>query len=252
MPDPYPITLAGIRMDDTPDVDGVRWRVFSVDGWDSAAVRIDAGDRTGRHGGYGSSPLWAARTLVVSGRAHCPDMATAFRVREIVAAQLSCMSPESLVVHESVPKSLTVVCGGQPRSSVPIDAPPYRVTWQVTLRADDPFKRVLTPTVTPLAAGSTVTIPSAGTAAADLLVKVTSAGTVTLSAGGQTLRTGSLPVGAVIDTARATVETGAGVDLFQSAPVIPGSQFPSLPKGGGPVTQAGTAALLVTHFDTFA
>jgi hypothetical protein len=249
MPDPYPITLAGIRMDDTPDADGVRWRVFSVDGWDSAAVRIDTGDRTGRHGGYGSAPLWAARTLVVSGRAHCPDMATAFRVREVVAARLSCMTPESLVVHESVPKSLTVVCGGQPRSSSPIDAPPYRVTWQVTLRADDPFKRVLTPTVTPLGAHSSAFIASAGTVAADLLVTVTTAGAVALSAGGQTFYASALPVGAVIDTGAGTVRSAAGDDLFATVGAF--SDWPALPPVGGTVAQAGTAGLSIVHHDTF-
>src|SRR5574337_173110 len=173
MADPWPITLAGVLMDDTPDADGVRWARSSVEGWDAAPVRADSDDRTGMHGGYSSAPLWSARDLTVTGRAHCPDMAAAFVAREKVAAVLSCMTPGVLVFHEAVPKGLQVVCAGRPRAAAPLDSPPYRVTWQVQLRAVDPFKRALTPTVTALAASSSVAISQAGKAAADLRVTVT-------------------------------------------------------------------------------
>lgn len=250
MADRWPLSIDGLLMDDTPDAEGVRWRVNGVDGWDSPPVRTDDEDRTGQHGGYGSPRLYGARLLTVNGRAHCPDMAAAFRVRDRLHGLLGMDGPVVLEVLETPAKQLAVVAGGPPRSSWPREGGLNRVVWQLPLLAHDPFKRATTSTTTPLAAASSVTIPQAGTATADLTITVTSPGTVVLSAGGLALTTSALPAGAVIDTAACTIESASGADLF--ATVAAGSQWPALPKGGGVVAQAGTAALSVTHFDTYA
>jgi hypothetical protein len=227
---------------------GGRAYLTSFDGWQTRVVERDRSKRTGRHGSSSTSGLDSSREMTLKGVIVYADEVAADVERERLQAILDLGAGRLVVTDSAGTRWIDVTLDeaeAEPRAIVYTD-------YSFVVTADDPFKRVLTPTTTPLAAGSTVTIPSAGTAAADLLVTVTTAGTVTLSAGGQTLRTGPLPVGAVIDTARATVESAAGVDLFSSAPVVPGSQFPSLPKGGGPVTQAGTAALLVTHYDTYA
>ena len=249
MADLVPVTFAGILMDGaTPDDEGVIWGVQSpIDGWDAAPVRVSDEDQTGRHGTFGPARLYGARPLVLSGDAQSPDLATAFRVRDRVAAYFG---SGSLVVREPVPKSLEVVQGGIARSSEPMNRAPFWIDWQVSLVARDPFKRALSSTTIAVPAGATVAIPSDGTAAADLRATVTSAGTVQLTAGGLTLTTSSLPVGAVIDTASCTVTGPDGADLYGA--VAHASQWPALPAGGGPVKQAGTAALDITYRDTYA
>lgn len=127
---------------------------------------------------------------------------------------------------------------------------PLYLAGTATLVADSPLIQAVTPVTTPVPAGSTVSVESPGTEAADLRVTVTSAGTVKLTAGGLTLTTTALPVGAVIDTGARTVTSSAGVDLWGTVATF--AQWPALPRGGGPIEQAGTAGLSIQHFDTYA
>ena len=255
MADRWPVTLAGVRMDDTPDDDGVRWRITRpgggdpLEGWDSPPVREDESEITGRDGGAGSEPLYGARLLTLWGRAHCPTIEVAFLVRDRLQSMPPLRGSTSLTVHEPVPKQL-IVRRGATRSTWPTGSAPYRVTFQIPLTARNPFKLGLTLRTLNVGAGATVTAEHLGTAAADLRATVTSAGTVQLTAGGLTLTTSSLPVGAVIDTASCTVTGPTGTDLYTA--VAAGAQWPALPAGGGPVTQAGAANLDVTYFDTYA
>lgn len=250
MADVWPVTLCGILMDGTtPDTEGVRWARAELNGWDSAPVLIADDDLTGRHGGYGPSRLYGARVLSLSGMAYCPNMATAERVRDRLHTMPGPSASGDLIVHMAVPKSLEVVMGGEPRSSWPLDLPKPWVRFTVPLVALDPFKRATTARTVTVGSGGSVSATSLGTAASDMVVTVTSAGTVQLSAGGLTLRTSSLPVGAVIDTGAATVVDGSGADLFGSVLV---AQFPAVPAGGGSISQAGTAGLSITYHDAYA
>lgn len=252
MADVWPVELCGILMDSvTPDSDGVRWARNSLTGWDSPPVRLFDDDRTGRHGGYGSSRLYAARQLTLNAIAYCPDMATAERVMDRIHSMPGPSESGELIVHSSAPKMLTVKMGdGGPRASWPIDISKPYVRVQIPLVAHDPFKRAATGN-TPVAIGaaSSGVVDNAGTAAADLLVTLTSGGTVVLTAGGLTLTTGSLPSGAVIDTGADTVRSSGGDDL--SSLVVSPWRSPAVPSGGGSVTQAGTANLSVVTFDTY-
>jgi hypothetical protein len=136
MADTIPVALAGILMDDEPDASSIRWRVSGLDGWDSAPIRADDGDLTGQHGGYGTSRLYGARPLTLSGRAHCPDLAAAFRVRDIVASSMPAVNDSAqLIVHEPVPKWVSVKTDREPLAGWPIDAAPFRVTWRLSLVA---------------------------------------------------------------------------------------------------------------------
>ena len=246
------VTLAGVFMHgssstpDAPDADGVVWNVSDLAGWDAAPERINAGDLTGKHGGFGSSSLYASRQLTLSGWCDCPSQAAAFGVRD----RLHALRSGDLVVHEPTAKVLEVVSGGGVRSDWPLEGPSPVVQWQIRLTAPDPFKHALTPTTTIVGPGASVAAANAGTAAADLVVTLSTAGTVVLSAGGVTLTTQSLPSGAVIDTGAATVKDSTGGDLFHLV-TLP-ALWPALPAGGGMVTQAGTAALSIEHFDTYA
>ena len=174
-------------------------------------------------------------------------MAAAFAVRD----RLHTLKAGELIVSEPVPKAVTVVSGGAPRSDWPLEGPTPVVEWQIPLVAHDPFKRSLSPRTTVVGAGATVAAVNDGTAAADLVVTLTSPGTVVLSAGGVTLTTGSLPAGAVIDTGATTVKDSPdGASLFHL--VTMPALWPALPAGGGSIQQAGTAGLSIEHFDTYA
>src|ERR1044072_557285 len=188
------VTLAGLLMDgSTADASGVTWTVEEVVGWDSAPVRLDEQDRTGRHGGYGPGALYASRLLTLSGVGDCPSLAAAFAARD----RLHTLASGDLVVGEPVPKFVEVSSGGAPRASDPIDGGACWFRFQIPLTAHDPFKRSSSARTTVVAASSTLGVGNDGTAAADLVVTVTSPGTVVLTAGGLTLTTTSLPTGAV-------------------------------------------------------
>src|ERR1044072_9382399 len=103
------VTLAGLLMDgSTADASGVTWTVEEGVGWDSAPVRLDEQDRTGRHGGYGPGPLYASRLLTLSGVADCPSLAAAFAARD----RLHTLASGDLVVGEPVPKFVEGSFGG--------------------------------------------------------------------------------------------------------------------------------------------
>lgn len=256
MADPWPVTLAGILMNDEPDSNGVRWRSAGIEGWDAAPVRIIDGDRTGRHGGFSGGRLWSPRLLSLPGRAHCPDMATAFQVREQIVASMPGLDSAELIVHESTPKSLTVEINGTPHVSTPIEASPYRVTFLIPLIAYDPFKRAVTPATVAVPAGATVPHVATGTAAAEIEVTTTTTGTVVLSSEGLTLRTSELPAGTVLTSGpgftnpERTVVGPGGENLF-SATLAP-MQWPAIVPGANELVNGGTASLEVTYYPTYA
>jgi hypothetical protein len=218
-----------------------------VEGWASPPRRLDNNDLTGRDGGWRSGGLFAARTIVHSGFV---DQATPAAAASIVDS-LAAIRPGALtpytVEHESLGARQVDACVAVGIEPSWMDDRSF--TYSMTLVAYDPFKRSTTPRTTVVAAGATVAVDNDGTAAADLIVTLTSSGTVLLTSGGVTLTTGTLPSGAVIDTGACTVVSSGGVDLFSSV-LVP--RFPALPAGGGSVHQAGTAGLSVQTFDTYA
>ena len=130
----------------------------------------------------------------------------------------------------------------------PAGGPELKV--DVTVTADDPIATSIDPApLVPVPAGATVPVDTPGTATAELVVTLTTAGTVDLIAGGLRFTTSALPAGAVIDVAAQSVRGSDGSDL--SGAVL-GYGSPGLPAGGGDIQQAGTAALSVQFFDTYA
>lgn len=247
------VTLAGVVMDgSTADVNGVVWTVESVGGWDSAPVRIDDSEPTGRHGGYGPDRLYAARELTVSGVADCPSLAAAFAARD----RLHLMQSGSLDVLEPVPKTVTVISGGAPRATDPLDGGRTWFNFQIPLTAQNPFKRALSATTVTVGAGATVTHTAAGLAVAEIEVTTTSPGTVDLTIGGLRLRWGSLPAGAVLTSGpgfanpKRTALSASGANLFGL--IVQPMQWPAMSPGSNSIHQAGSAGLSIRYFPTYA
>ena len=219
----------------------------NVEGWGSPARRLDTNDLTGRDGGWSSGGLFAARTIVHSGLIDQATPAAALALADTLAGIRPSEKTTYRVEQVGLVAREVSACVAVGVAPDWIDDQSF--TYSMTLVAYDPFKRSTTARTTPVAAGATVTIDNDGTAAADLLVTLTSSGTVVLTAGGVTLTTASLPSGAVIDTGACMVTSSGDVDLFSSV-LVP--RFPALPAGGGSVHQAGTAGLSIVSHDTFA
>ena len=203
--------------------------------------------RTGQHGGYSSTGLRVPLELTIKGIVTYTDEAACAAERRVLLALGVSGLPVSLEVTDAL-GSFTVEVEVSEADVHPLND--KVLTFEFAVAADDPVIRGATAYTTVVASGATVAVDNDGTVAADLIVTLTSTGTVVLTAGGLTLTTTSLPSGAVIDTGACTVTSSGGADLFSS--VLPGSQWPALPAGGGSVAQAGTAGLSVQSFDTYA
>jgi hypothetical protein len=247
------VTLAGVLMDGaTADPDGVVWTVEEIGGWDSAPVRIDDDEPTGRHGGYGPERLYAARQLTVTGLADCPSLSAAFSARD----RLHLMQSGSLEVFEPTPKMVTVVSGGAPRASDPLDGGRTWFNFQIPLTAQNPFKRALTATTVAVAAGSTVSHTADGLWVAEIEVTCTTTGTVDLTIAGLRLRTGSLNAGVKLTSGpgftnpKRTIISSTGVNLFGL--IVQPMQWPAISPGVNSIHQAGSADLSIRYFPTYA
>jgi hypothetical protein len=222
--------------------------VTGFDGWLSSSQRRNRGDRTGRHGGFGSTGLRTAKEMRLRGTVTYASAATCAAERRTLLALGGSGLAVELEVTDAL-DTLTLSVGVDDADVKPLND--RTLSFEFTVTADDPFPKAdAANTAVAIAASSTETVDNDGTAAADLLVTVTSPGTVILTAGGLTLTTTSLAAGTVIDTGACTVTSSGGADLFSS--VVAGSQWPALPAGGGSVQQAGTAGLSVVSYDTYA
>ena len=247
------VTLAGQVMDGTPDSEGVRWfNGADIVGYDSPPVRINDQERTAAHGGYGPERLYASRILTLPGWCECPSLEAAFAVRERLHGLMS----GELIVHEPVPKVLTVVSGGAPRSTEPLDGPNPLVEWSIPLIARNPFKRALDPVTVAIAAGGTGSFTATGRFPAELEVTTTSSGTVHVEQGGLAIMASSVPSGTVFtsgpgfDNLPRSVVGPGGEDLYSLT--LPGTQWPAVVPGANSILNQGTAAVQVRYFPTYA
>ena len=243
---PNVVTIGSFVSDQ--DVPGDFRLTTMVDGWGSPARRMSTEVRTGRHGVTIAGQLYAERTIVHEGLVECSTAVAANDIANELAALAPGVAYDYVVSHEALSPlacSVDVAVGANPEW---IDDRSF--TYSLTLVAADPFKRALSARTTAVGAGSSVPLTNDGTAAAHMLVTLTSGGTVVLTAGGVTLTTDALPAGAVIDTASTSVTADDGTDLMHLVAMPP--LMPMLPAGGGSGAQAGTAALSIETFDTYA
>ena len=157
-----------------------------------------------------------------------------------------------VIVHEPVPKSLSVRQAEGPR--VPDEGPINgRFDFLLTLVALDPYKRGLNLHTQALAPGETVSVTNAGNVPALLSLTATGSGTVVVrqNTSGQVLRTrAAVSSGTSFDGAERRVTTAAGADIF---PMGAPSEWLSIPaESTVPLTNLGTAPVDVTWFDLYA
>lgn len=258
MADLVPVTIAGLTMDNTPDTDGVRWRVQSkgLVGYTAPAVDVQTLTPTGRDGVARSSGRYRARDVTVRGRAVAPSFEVAWTAYYRLLALTRLGGEFSLVVGEPVPKQLTVKLGDDPDIGEPEGrGSRWRVPFQIPVSAEYPFKRGVAAVDVAVAAGATVSHTAAGGFPAEIEVTCASTGSVDLTIGGLRLRTGSLNAGSKLTSGpgfmnpRRTIRSSTGVNLFGL--IVQPMQWPAMTPGAHPIHQAGTADLLIRYFPTW-
>jgi len=239
---------------DTPSADGCVWTVASSDGWDAPDQRTQFTSPTGRDGQRVSNMYADGRQVVIKGMIFAPtDEAAWVAYDRVTSAMPGLRGVGDITAYEPVPKSLTVVQAGPPRVLKPLGR---QLTYWLTLTAEYPWKRALTATTVAVGAGATVSHTAAGSFPAEIEVTTTSAGTVDLDIGGQRLRWGSLPVGAVLTSGpgfanpKRTARAADGSNLFGL--IVQPMQWPAMSPGSNSLVNRGTAALSVRYFPTYA
>lgn len=256
MSDLVPVTLCGVLMDNTPDSNGVLWRVLreGLLGWDSPLVDSPRSLISGKHGVAMAGNWYRDRNVTVRGRVKAPTDALAWEAYYQILNEIPGVNGSGqLLVGEPVPKWLDVELADDPDLTDPRNG---RFNFQIPLTAEYPFKRAVGTVTVPVGAGATVAHTAQGRAAAEIEVTTTTAGTVVLSIAGLTLRTSALPAGSVLTSGpgfthpERTVRGPAGEDLF-SATLSP-MQWPAVAPGDNSLVNSGTASLEVTYYPTYA
>jgi len=241
---------------DAADADGNVWSVESVDGWDAPDQRQQELAPTGQHGSNLTGIYAEGRRIVITGAVEASSQSGAWVAHSRITAALPGLlgSGDVLVFEPGTTKSLTVKRSGKPRITDPVM---HYLAFSLTLLAEYPWKRSLTSVTVAVAAGATVPFTATGSFPAEVQVTTTSAGTVDLTGpGGLRLRTGSLPSGAVLTSGfgftnpKRTIRDAGGASLFGL--IVQPMQWPCVVPGSNSFVNAGTAALSLTYFPTYA
>lgn len=201
------LTLGTISFnDDVADTDGAYWYV-DVDGWNTLPQRENTVTQPATHGGITVLNLYSPRQMTLTGVAKTVNAAgywLALNKLQTVTNVLTrfTASPLLLTQSEDVDKYVMVV-----RTSLRtrcIDD--VLMQFELTLRADDPFKYASTAT-TLVTSGNAV---NSGTILTYPTFTLSASGTPTLTAGAMTwAASASLPSGTVIDFRSFSVMNGA-------------------------------------------
>ncbi|NUO35509.1 MAG: hypothetical protein HOQ27_10675 [Dermatophilaceae bacterium] len=241
---------------DTPSADGCVWTVASSAGWDAPDQRTLFTSPTGRDGQRVSNMYAEGRAVTIEGLIFAPDDASAWAAYDRVTSSMPGLRGyDYITAYEPVPKSLKAIQAGPPRVTKPAGR---QLRYQLSLLAEYPWKRAVTASTVTVGAGATVAHDAAGTFPAEVEVTLTSAGTVDLTIGGQRLRTTSLPNGAVLTSGFGFIRPArtirsalpANENLFGA--IVQPMQWPAISPGANTIRQAGSAALSIRYFPTYA
>lgn len=196
------------------DTNGIRWSFDLTN--DVAVQNVEVGNATGQAGGVLLADDQGERRPVLDGMAQALTAEGGDLAYQIVMGALPApRTQRDLVVYEAVPKVQTCQRAREPRI---LERLPMLVRFQIDLLSLSPSRRAVTAaspvTINP---GASAELVNAGTAPCPL--KITAGGTGELvarqDATGQVLRSkGSIPSGAVIDSATKRVTTSGGAALL--------------------------------------
>lgn len=134
------VTLGAITFNDnTNDVNGAKWWVDKIDGWDSPSIRQSLFDLTGADGQAIAEARFRARPLVLSGQCQTSSQTVLDASRDRLAdisQQLT--APRLLTVNETTAKQVLVVRAGELRMRDYVGAGAF--DFELPLLAVDPRK----------------------------------------------------------------------------------------------------------------
>lgn len=199
----------------TADSNGSLWYVESLDGWDSPSIRSSTLEPPSKHGVITSEGLYGPRNITVAGICKATSKNNFYVSDYYLQSQTNYTSRLTTFVfsvEEDVHRRCQVLragpCRTRPRGQNTFE-------FQVTLRADDPFKYSVTEHSEGLVASVGETLANAGTARSYPVITLTASGTPTITVGSYEWRaTDSLASGVVIDMKKQTVKTSGGVTQF--------------------------------------
>lgn len=237
------------------DGSGSLWRMGIPDGWDAATFRNSDGDPTGREGAFETEALDGARMLTCSGAVRCVSEAIAWDVYNYLPTLAPNGSDIDLVVHEPAGnKSLKVRQAARPDVRRPQG---NVVFFDLALKALYPHKRSTSSVVVTIAAGATASFTHSGTFPAEMEVRTTSTGTVTLTSYGAIQGTGatSVPSGSIFTSGFGftnlprTAVGPTGLNLYNS--LIPTNHWLAVLAGANSIQNTGSANVQVTYYPTW-
>jgi hypothetical protein len=188
--------------DDTVDSNGAKWYA-SLDGWDSLPQRTGVINQPGRHGSITVENLYDARQMTIQGIAVAEDANGAWLSQQLLAtetAALTVFADPPLLLTQTGPVELQMTVLRTSLLVRCIDDLAFE--YELTLRADDPFK--YSATTSSLVAPGTAT--NDGTAITYPVFYVTALSTPTITNGAQVwTANAALPMDTVIDMREMTV-----------------------------------------------
>ena len=227
------------------DGDGALW-FAEVDGWDTMSNRVTSISLPGQHGGVTVQNLYESRELTLKGGVQADDNAGYWIAHNTLNSATNVLNPFLstplvLTISEEVDKQMSVLRTSLRTKCIGVNL----LEFELTLRADDPFKYASIPkTVAP------GTLANAGTGITYPVFTLTSGASpgTSIWVGSMTWGvTGALPSGTVIDMRNQTVLDGV---TSYYANVDPASVWPYMVPGNNTVGISGATAT-VTYRDAW-
>lgn len=245
------VDLFGVQCNtDVPDSDGCRWTIAKLPGWDGGEINSQTVAPTGQHGRAVAAQFADGRVIVPRGRVFAPSQAAAWAAYNRIVSSMPGLGGEGDVVAYEESSARFLRCRMQ--SPPKIDAPAGgNFEFELTLIAEYPFKRALTPVEVTIAAGTSETFTAAGNFAAEITVTSLEIGSMSLDAYGARLATSvSLPAGSVMDSLDRTIVNDIGENRYQF--IQRNSQWLAVQPGSNTFANTGTADVVLSYYPTYA
>lgn len=195
--------------DGVADANGSLWYAIDMTGWDAPAVRSSSLPFPGRHGQVTVEGFYSARLIQITGVCKCVSEAAFYTSMYFLMSETNYLgrTPFVFSVEEDITRQANVFRAGNVRTSY---LGKNAFDFEVTLRADDPFKYSATLNSEAFVATIPEVIANAGTVRTYPVITLNGTGTPVITVGALTwTATASIPSGTVIDMSQHTVLNGA-------------------------------------------
>jgi hypothetical protein len=190
------------------DAQGALYYMDRLDGWDSPPLRSNAAPLPSQHGEVQLESLYGARLITLGGLCKATSETNFFLSMYYLMAQTNALvNTVTLKVTEEIARQCEVLRAGPVRTTYTgVGA----FTFEVSLRANDPWKYASTVQSEALAANVSETLANSGTVPTYPIITLTASGAPTITVGPFTwFADQSLPSGTVIDMKAQTAVNGA-------------------------------------------